>query len=186
MKIKFSEILTDEVKKEEALEILRIRNLYSKTRKKESPYYDNEYALLDKMIKTWKIENELKDSFSFLSWCGDDHDYIYSYGENNFEKYPDFFFNDTKETLDLKVSYKSIGWFLEHTKFSHYHGADFILVFSVADYLEYKASGFNGWYILYKNNDYKLDSNTWNHQEFVRNKKFDKLAEKYMKMEFQK
>lgn len=186
MKIKFSEILTDEVKKEEALEILRIRNLYSKTRKKESPYYDNEYALLDKMIKTWKIENELKDSFSFLSWCDDDHDYIYSYGENSFEKYPDFFFNDTKETLDLKVSYKSIGWFLEHTKFSHYHGADFILVFSVADYLEYKASGFNGWYILYKNNDYKLDSNTWNHQEFVRNKKFDKLAEKYMKIELQK
>ena len=52
MKIKFSEILTDEVKNEEALEILRIRNLYSKTRKKEAPYYDNEYALLDKMIKT--------------------------------------------------------------------------------------------------------------------------------------
>lgn len=126
----FAEIIKNKEAKARALEILRKRN----ERHPDRPSYNNEFTLLDKMIKTWLQEEEFIKIYDWLHYIENNHDCIYEYSPDNYSPSPlPDFIGDDKKTYDLKVCFYHMEAAFRYMKPYMFHNADHIICFSIQD-----------------------------------------------------
>ena len=169
--IKYTDILTNKDARDKALAIMEER---INTATRGVAYYRNPKALLDKLIKTWKFEELLINTYPWLHYIGDDHDGLFEKSDpwNYADVTPDFV-RDDGITLDLKVEFYHMSALIKFNKISSYHNANLILIFSIQDYLTYPEN--SGWYLLNKDTGYQ-------HIEPVNSIKLDQIAKQIIEI----